>query len=193
MDGTNGIGSHTYLMHQTKSGIWARPALFSRCQDSNILRLPSEPFGRPTCFGGLGSLSSSAFGGLGNPALSEFYLHECYSNQKKTDVLFNRFKWRFEFNWGLCCVFPRVESLTAANSVFGHKDSPNVQQHFNSGGSIHQEQWNRLHRTPPSFPTPPPWLKPGDSERSASASSLERERDSNKQDSGSKDDKDRWV
>lgn len=88
-------------------------------------------------------------------------------------------------------VFPRVESLTAANSVFGHKDGPNAQQHFNSG---HQEPWNRLHRTPPSFPTPPPWLKPGDSERSASASSHERDRDSDKRDSlVSKDDKDRWV
>lgn len=92
---------------------------------------------------------------------------------------------------GVCCVFPRVESLTAANSVFGHKDSPSVQQHFSS--SSHQEPWNRLHRTPPSFPTPPPWLKPGDSERSASANSLERERDSNKPDSAGKGDKDRWV
>lgn len=90
-------------------------------------------------------------------------------------------------------VFPRVESLTAANSVFGHKDGPNAQQHFNSGSnSGHQEPWNRLHRTPPSFPTPPPWLKPGDSERSTSASSHERDRDSDKRDSlVSKDDKDR--
>ncbi|CAF92390.1 unnamed protein product, partial [Tetraodon nigroviridis] len=83
----------------------------------------------------------------------------------------------------------RNPALTA-NSVFGHKDNPNVQQHFNSSSS-HQEPWNRLHRTPPSFPTPPPWLKPGDTERSASVSSLERERDSNKQDSVGKDDKDR--
>lgn len=42
----------------------------------NMLCLPTEPFSRPTSFGGLGSLSSSAFGGLGNPALSEFQLHE---------------------------------------------------------------------------------------------------------------------
>lgn len=75
--------------------------------------------------------------------------------------------------------------------MFGLKEGPNAQQHFNGG---HQEPWNRLHRTPPSFPTPPPWLKPGDPERSASASSLERDRDSDKRDSlGSKDDKDRWV
>lgn len=113
-----------------------------------------EPFSRPSSFGGLGSLSSSAFGGLGNPAL---------------------------------------KSLTAANSVFGHKDGPNTPQHFNSSSnSSHQEPWNRLHRTPPSFPTPPPWLKPGESERSASVSSHERDRDSDKRDSlVSKEDKDR--
>lgn len=79
--------------------------------------------------------------------------------------------------------------------MFGHKDGPNAQQHFNSGGNGgHQEPWNRLHRTPPSFPTPPPWLKPGESERSTSASSHERDRDSDKRDpSVSKDDKDRLV
>ena len=44
--------------------------------NSNISSLPLlEPFGRPASFGGLGALSSSAFGGLGNPALSEFQLH----------------------------------------------------------------------------------------------------------------------
>lgn len=112
-----------------------------------------EPFSRPASFGGLGALSSTAFGGLGNPAL---------------------------------------KSLTAANSVFGHKDGPNSQPHFNSSSSSGpQEPWNRLHRTPPSFPTPPPWLKPGDSERSASVSSHERDRESEKRDSVSKEDKDR--
>lgn len=101
---------------------------------------------------------------------------------------------RYAFNLRPAMFFPRVESLTAANSVFGHKDGPNAQQHLNSSGnSSHQEPWNRLHRTPPSFPTPPPWLKPGDSERSASVSSHERDRDSDKRDSVGKDDKDRWV
>lgn len=78
--------------------------------------------------------------------------------------------------------------------MFGHKEAPNAQQPF--GGS--HEPWNRLHRTPPSFPTPPPWIKPADSERSASASSHERDRDrerdreSEKRDSSvSKEDKDR--
>lgn len=76
--------------------------------------------------------------------------------------------------------------------MFGHKDGPNPQPHFNSsGGGGPQEPWNRLHRTPPSFPTPPPWLKPGESERSASVSSHERDRDQDKRDSVGKDDKDR--
>lgn len=111
------------------------------------------------------------------------------------DILFDQFAnfscRDLNLTW-VCCVFPCVESLTAANSVFSHKDSASVQQHINSNSS-HQEPWNRLHRTPPTFPTPPPWLKPGDSERSTSASSLERDRDSNKPDSANKDDKDRWV
>ena len=82
--------------------------------------------------------------------------------------------------------------------MFGHKDGPNgPPQHFNPNGPNNgqQEPWNRLHRTPPSFPTPPPWLKPGESERSASASSHERDRDSDKRaPSASKDDKEpRWV
>ncbi|KAJ7997126.1 hypothetical protein DPEC_G00225730 [Dallia pectoralis] len=105
-----------------------------------------EPFSRPPSFGGLASLSTAAFGGLGNPALTP-------------------------------------------NSVFGHKDNPNAQPHF----SNNHEPWNRLHRTPPSFPTPPPWLKPAESERSTSVSSHERERDSDKRDpsSISREDKDR--
>lgn len=55
------------------------------------------------------------------------------------------------------------------------------------------EPWNRLHRTPPSFPTPPPWLKPGEQERSASAAAHERDRDVDKGDASlSKDDKERY-
>lgn len=56
------------------------------------------------------------------------------------------------------------------------------------------EPWNRLHRTPPSFPTPPPWLKPGELERSASAAAHDRDRDVDKRDSSvSKDDKERYA
>lgn len=46
------------------------------CKHCNMLFLLPEPFPRPSSFGGLGALSSSAFGGLGNPALSEFQPHE---------------------------------------------------------------------------------------------------------------------
>ncbi|XP_060112598.1 probable fibrosin-1 isoform X4 [Heteronotia binoei] len=41
-------------------------------------------------------------------------------------------------------------------SVFGQKDSPGAPAY----PSPH-ETWNRLHRTPPSFPTAPPWPKGG--------------------------------
>ena len=56
------------------------------------------------------------------------------------------------------------------------------------------EPWNRLHRTPPSFPTPPPWLKPGELERSAPTAAHDRDRDVDKRDSSvSKDDKERYA
>nr|XP_056718983.1 probable fibrosin-1 isoform X1 [Euleptes europaea] len=44
-------------------------------------------------------------------------------------------------------------------SVFGQKDSPGAPAY----PSPH-EAWNRLHRTPPSFPTAPPWPKGGTGE-----------------------------
>lgn len=79
-------------------------------------------------------------------------------------------------------------TISAPNSVFGHKDSPSVQNFSNP-----HEPWNRLHRTPPSFPTPPPWLKPGELERSASAAAHDRDRDVDKRDSSvSKGDKERY-
>ncbi|XP_078237837.1 fibrosin-1-like protein isoform X26 [Pogona vitticeps] len=73
------------------------------------------------------------------------------------------------------------------NSIFAHKEGPNVQS-FNNP----HEPWNRLHRTPPSFPTPPQWPKPGDSERSSSVTNHDRDRDSEKRDlSSSKEDRDK--
>uniref|UniRef100_UPI00398F3159 autism susceptibility gene 2 protein-like isoform X2 n=1 Tax=Pristiophorus japonicus TaxID=55135 RepID=UPI00398F3159 len=49
----------------------------------------------------------------------------------------------------------------ATSTVFAHKDGPGAQA-FGSP----REQWNRLHQTPPSFPTPPPpWPRPGEGER----------------------------
>uniref|UniRef100_A0A9J8CHD5 Fibrosin-like 1 n=1 Tax=Cyprinus carpio carpio TaxID=630221 RepID=A0A9J8CHD5_CYPCA len=88
------------------------------------------PFSRSSTFGGLSNLSSSAFGGLGNPALG-------------------------------------------GNSIFGPKEGPGLP----GLSSPHQDTWNRLHRTPPSFPTPPQWPKSVDAERSSSANSHDRERE----------------
>ncbi|CAL8329145.1 unnamed protein product [Arctogadus glacialis] len=61
-----------------------------------------------------------------------------------------------------------------SNSVFGPKDGPGSLGGF---GSPHHDTWNRLHRTPPSFPTPPQWPKAADGERSSSANSHDRERE----------------
>ncbi|XP_067295484.1 autism susceptibility gene 2 protein homolog isoform X10 [Pseudorasbora parva] len=60
-----------------------------------------------------------------------------------------------------------------ANSVFGPKEGPGL----HGLSSPHHDTWNRLHRTPPSFPTPPQWPKSVDAERSSSANSHDRERD----------------
>ncbi|XP_048468326.1 autism susceptibility gene 2 protein [Rhincodon typus] len=77
-------------------------------------------------------------------------------------------------------------SITS-NTMFSHKDGPSMQSFSNP-----HEPWNRLHRTPPSFPTPPPWLKPGEPERSSSVAAHDRDRDVEKRDSSvSKDEKER--
>uniref|UniRef100_A0A3B3TX92 Fibrosin like 1 n=1 Tax=Poecilia latipinna TaxID=48699 RepID=A0A3B3TX92_9TELE len=65
-------------------------------------------------------------------------------------------------------------SHLASNSVFGSKEGPGGLPTF---GSPHHDTWNRLRRTPPSFPTPPQWPKTGEAERSSSANSHDRERD----------------
>ena len=39
------------------------------------------------------------------------------------------------------------------------------------------EAWNRLHRAPPSFPTPPPWPKPVDPDRVSALTNHDREPD----------------
>lgn len=39
------------------------------------------------------------------------------------------------------------------------------------------DAWNRLHRVPPSFPTPPPWPKPVDTERLSALTNHDREPD----------------
>ncbi|XP_072324923.1 autism susceptibility gene 2 protein isoform X11 [Scyliorhinus torazame] len=103
----------------------------------------ADPFSRSNTYGGLGNLSTSAFGGLGNPAL-------------------------------------------ASNSMFGHKEGPGMQT-LNSA----HEPWNRLHRTPPSFPTPPQWPKPGEPERSSSVTNHDRDRDLEKRESSLKSDREK--
>ncbi|XP_036159299.1 fibrosin-1-like protein isoform X15 [Myotis myotis] len=90
----------------------------------------ADPFSRPSTFGGLGSLGSAAFGGLGS------------------------------------------HTLTAGSSLFAPKE----------GSALHglpspQEAWSRLHRAPPSFPTPPPWPKPVDTERVSALTNHDREPD----------------
>ncbi|EPQ12097.1 Fibrosin-1-like protein [Myotis brandtii] len=99
-------------------------------QDLSPARCPADPFSRTSTFGGLGSLGSAAFGGLGSHA------------------------------------------LTAGSSLFAPKE----------GSTLHglpspQEAWSRLHRAPPSFPTPPPWPKPVDTERVSALTNHDREPD----------------
>ncbi|XP_029112424.1 autism susceptibility gene 2 protein isoform X3 [Scleropages formosus] len=60
-----------------------------------------------------------------------------------------------------------------SNSVFGNKEGPGLP----GFSSPHHDAWNRLHRTPPSFPTPPAWPKVADTERGSSVSSHDRERE----------------
>lgn len=63
-------------------------------------------------------------------------------------------------------------ALTAGGGIFAPKE----------GSTLHglpspHEAWNRLHRTPPSFPTPPPWPKPMDTERVSALTNHDRELD----------------
>ncbi|KAM4810381.1 fibrosin-1-like protein isoform 6-T6 [Rhinophrynus dorsalis] len=74
------------------------------------------------------------------------------------------------------------------NSLFAHKDSPTLQSFTNP-----HEPWNRLHRTPPSFPTPPQWSKVGDSERCSSVTNHDRDREEKRDLSKDERDKDRDI
>ncbi|XP_073917140.1 fibrosin-1-like protein isoform X11 [Castor canadensis] len=61
-------------------------------------------------------------------------------------------------------------ALTPGGSIFAPKE----------GSTLHglpspHEAWNRLHRTPPSFPTPPPWPKPVDADRVSALTNHDRE------------------
>ncbi|XP_077619734.1 fibrosin-1-like protein, partial [Crocuta crocuta] len=90
----------------------------------------TDPFSRPGTFGGLGSLGSNAFGGLGSHA------------------------------------------LTQSSGIFAPKESSALH-----GLPSPHEAWNRLHRAPPSFPTPPPWPKPVDPDRVSALTNHDREPD----------------
>lgn len=64
--------------------------------------------------------------------------------------------------------------------MFGHKEGTGLP----GFSSPHHDTWNRLHRTPPSFPTPPQWPKAGEMERgTGSAHDRERDRERDKRDS----------
>eukprot|EP00073_Rattus_norvegicus_P051671 XP_017454055.1 PREDICTED: fibrosin-1-like protein isoform X11 [Rattus norvegicus] len=90
----------------------------------------TDPFSRSSTFGGLGSLSNHAFGGLGSHA------------------------------------------LTPGSSIFAPKEGTAL-----LGLPSPHDAWNRLHRVPPSFPTPPPWPKPMDTERLSALTNHDREPD----------------
>ncbi|XP_076853976.1 fibrosin-like 1 isoform X2 [Brachyhypopomus gauderio] len=75
-----------------------------------------------------------------------------------------------------------------ASTVFGPKEGPALP----GFGSPHHDTWNRLHRTPPSFPTPPQWPKTTESERSSSANSHDRDK-RDKEDKDRDRDRDRWL
>ncbi|XP_028314307.1 autism susceptibility gene 2 protein isoform X3 [Gouania willdenowi] len=69
-----------------------------------------------------------------------------------------------------------------SSSAFGGLGNPSLGS--NSVFSTKEgtpDTWNRLRRTPPSFPTPPQWLKTADIERSSSANSQERVREREKE------------
>ncbi|KAM5312424.1 fibrosin-1-like protein isoform 2-T2 [Glossophaga mutica] len=95
----------------------------------------TDPFSRPSTFGGLGGLGSTAFGGLGS------------------------------------------HTLTAGSSIFAPKEGPTPH-----GLPSPHEAWGRLHRAPPSFPTPPTWPKPAGAERVSALTNHDREPDKGRED-----------
>ncbi|XP_036907726.1 fibrosin-1-like protein isoform X4 [Sturnira hondurensis] len=68
-------------------------------------------------------------------------------------------------------------TLTAGSSIFAPKEGPTM----HSLPSPH-EAWGRLHRAPPSFPTPPAWPKPVGAERVSALTNHDREPDKGRED-----------
>uniref|UniRef100_A0A452G9J6 Fibrosin like 1 n=1 Tax=Capra hircus TaxID=9925 RepID=A0A452G9J6_CAPHI len=62
------------------------------------------------------------------------------------------------------------------SGIFAPKEGPTLH-----GLPSPHEAWNRLHRAPPSFPTPPPWPKPLDAERVSALTNHDRELDKGKE------------
>ena len=60
--------------------------------------------------------------------------------------------------------------------IFAPKEGPTLH-----GLTSPHEAWNRLHRAPPAFPTPPPWPKPIDTERVSALTNHDREPDKGKE------------
>ncbi|XP_066870390.1 fibrosin-1-like protein isoform X4 [Kogia breviceps] len=67
-------------------------------------------------------------------------------------------------------------ALTPGGGLFAPKEGPTLH-----GLPSPREAWNRLHRAPPSFPTPPPWPKPVDAERVSSLTNHDRELDKSRE------------
>lgn len=61
-------------------------------------------------------------------------------------------------------------------SLFAPKEGPTLH-----GLPSPREAWNRLHRAPPSFPTPPPWPKPVDAEQVSALTNHDRELDKSRE------------
>ncbi|KAM9055077.1 fibrosin-1-like protein isoform 7-T7 [Megaptera novaeangliae] len=67
-------------------------------------------------------------------------------------------------------------ALTPGGGLFAPKEGPTLH-----GLPSPREAWNRLHRAPPSFPTPPPWPKPVDAERVSALTNHDRELDKSRE------------
>uniref|UniRef100_A0A8C0DX49 Fibrosin like 1 n=1 Tax=Balaenoptera musculus TaxID=9771 RepID=A0A8C0DX49_BALMU len=67
-------------------------------------------------------------------------------------------------------------ALTSGGGLFAPKEGPTLH-----GLPSPREAWNRLHRAPPSFPTPPSWPKPVDAERVSALTNHDRELDKSRE------------
>lgn len=85
----------------------------------------------------------------------------------------------------LCVLLPATPASPSATTptpapggggIFAPKEGPTLH-----GLPSPHEAWNRLHRAPPSFPTPPPWPKPVDAERVSALTNHDRELDKGKE------------